>query len=90
MTFSFSKDFFKQLKKANNAGLNKAVLKLTEELPHVENITDLTGIKKLRGHSEAYRLRLGKYRLGFYLEEQNHIFFAAVAKREIFYRSFPK
>ena len=32
------------------------------------NIFEITNVKKLKGHSEAYRFRLGKYRIGFYYD----------------------
>lgn len=42
----------------------------------------------MRGHSEAYRLRIGKYRLGFYYDG-NTIQLARFVKKEIIYNLFP-
>ena len=34
------------------------------------NLTEIPNIKQLKGHSSAFRYRKGKYRIGFYLEDE--------------------
>ena len=43
----------------------------------------------MKGHSYAYRIRIGDYRLGFYFED-NTIFLARFLKRSDIYKVFPK
>ena len=33
-----------------------------------DHLFEINNIKKLKGHAEAYRFRLGKYRIGFYYD----------------------
>lgn len=52
------------------------------------DLTDLTSIKKLKGHDAAYRIRLGDYRLGFFLSGQT-IELARFVHRKDIYKVFP-
>jgi mRNA-degrading endonuclease RelE of RelBE toxin-antitoxin system len=45
-------------------------------------------IKKLKGEINAYRWRIGDYRVGFFIENDT-IIFARVLHRREFYRYFP-
>jgi mRNA interferase RelE/StbE len=50
--------------------------------------SDIPNIKKLRGHSSAYRIKLGDYRIGLFIEE-NTVIFAAFEHRKDIYNKFP-
>jgi mRNA interferase RelE/StbE len=45
-------------------------------------------VKKLVGFKEAFRIRLGNYRVGVFLEGEN-VIFARVAHRKDIYSIFP-
>lgn len=53
-----------------------------------QNIGDLSNIKKLKGQDNAYRVRIGDYRIGFFVTN-DIITFARVLHRREFYRHFP-
>ena len=88
MVIIFAKLFLKDLQKITDVNLKREVLKAIEDFESNENVFELSSIKKMRGHSEAYRLRIGKYRLGFYYGGKN-IMIARFVKREIIYNLFP-
>ncbi|MDR0737586.1 MAG: type II toxin-antitoxin system RelE/ParE family toxin [Prevotellaceae bacterium] len=50
---------------------------------------EIPSLKKLKGHSCAYRLRLGNYRIGLFIENGT-VEFARIAHRKDIYRFFPE
>jgi mRNA-degrading endonuclease RelE of RelBE toxin-antitoxin system len=80
--------FLKDVQKLNDANVKQQLNTVISEIKAANHLTDLTQVKKLRGHSEAYRIRIGKYRLGFYFTG-THVEFARFAKREDIYKLFP-
>lgn len=88
MKVVFLNSFKKDLQKLTNTKLKeqiKAVIVATEA---AENISQLKNIKKMKGHPFAFRVRIGDYRLGFYLE-QNTIVLTRFLKRNDIYKVFP-
>ena len=88
MDVAFLEGFQKDLAHSKDKVLAKIILQCIEHFEAAKKLEDLTNVKKLKGHPSAYRYRKGKYRIGFYLEE-NTIVFAAFAFRDKIYRSFP-
>ena len=41
---------------------------IIEEISRVEKLSDLQNCKKLIGHRAAYRIKLNRYRIGFYFQ----------------------
>jgi mRNA interferase RelE/StbE len=50
---------------------------------------EILALKKLKGHPYAYRLRLGNYRVGIFIENGT-VEFARIAHRKDIYRFFPE
>ncbi len=88
MRVKFGKLFSKDLIKTKDLILMKDIIEVILVLENCENIQNITNIKKMKGHPEAYRLRIGKYRLGFYFDGEV-IELARFAKREDIYKIFP-
>jgi len=80
----FSKDLDKLKDKKARQFIKNAVLKV-EEAPSLEKIT---GLKRLKGEKGAYRLRVGNYRIGLYIQG-NTVEMARVAHRKDIYDVFP-
>lgn len=83
-TASFNKDISK-LKDITTA---RKIEKLIAKLQGAESLNSIAGIKKLSGSLNAYRIRIGDYRIGFY-KENNTIKLTAFAHRKEIYRYFP-
>jgi len=49
---------------------------------------EIPNLKKMKGHTNAYRIRFGDYRIGF-LFENNTIILSRVMNRKEIYRYFP-
>jgi len=88
MQIVYLKHFLKDIQKLNDSAIKKQLLELISDFKKANSLLDLTQVKKIRGHSEAYRIRIGKYRLGFYFNGEI-IEFARFAKREDIYKLFP-
>ncbi|MEX2438119.1 MAG: type II toxin-antitoxin system RelE/ParE family toxin [Candidatus Babeliales bacterium] len=80
----FSKDLDKIRDKKARQSIKKTILKV-EEAPSLNKIT---GLKRLKGEKGAYRLRVGDYRIGLYIQG-NTIEMARVAHRKDIYDVFP-
>ncbi|MFN5347692.1 MAG: type II toxin-antitoxin system RelE family toxin [Bacteroidota bacterium] len=81
---SFSKDVDKILRKSDKLKL----LKLIAQTEAAKELFDIPHIKKLVGHKNAYRVRLGDYRIGVFYE-LNKVVFARILHRKEIYKLFP-
>jgi mRNA interferase RelE/StbE len=59
-----------------------------QEITIYESLSEISNVMKLKSEGNAYRLRIGNYRIGFFIED-NTIIFAHVLHRKEFYRYFP-
>jgi mRNA-degrading endonuclease RelE of RelBE toxin-antitoxin system len=88
MKVEYLKQFSKDLIKINDESLKNNLFEIIINLKTAENLNDIPNIKKMKGHSEAYRIRIGKYRLGFFFDGEV-VELARFAKREDIYKLFP-
>lgn len=88
MEVVYLKHFLKDVQKLNDSTVKQQLKIAISEIKAANQLADLSQVKKLRGHSEAYRIRIGKYRLGFYFTGER-VEFARFAKREDIYKLFP-
>lgn len=88
MKIEFLSGFEKDLSRTKDKKLATIILDCIDLFENASKLEDIPNIKKLRGHTTAYRYRKGKYRIGFYLED-NTILFAAFAPRNKIYKKFP-
>jgi mRNA interferase RelE/StbE len=79
MKIVFLKSFLKDIKKIKDPKTARKI----EEL-----ILELKSVKKMKGYSIAFRIKLGNYRMGIY-KESGHIELARFLKREDIYQVFP-
>lgn len=88
MKVYFDKSFHKALTKV----ADKSVLERTREIIlTVESVNDLhqiSNIKKLVGFKNFYRIRLGDYRIGVELKNGD-LWFITIAHRKDIYSQFP-
>lgn len=88
MQVEFLKQFSRDLDKPLPLHIKEGIMELIEQIEAIERITSLSGIKKLRGHRNAYRIRIGDYRIGFFVDK-GVVVLARVLHRNDIYKSFP-
>lgn len=82
---SFVKDL-KKLKKQPDYGKIKNLI--MSDIPSYERLNQIQGLQKIKGTQNAYRIRVGSYRIGFFFQEGTIIFSRVLHRKEI-YRFFP-
>lgn len=89
MKTEYLPSFIKDLKKLkSNPIYHKIKTLVMTEIPNYENFTIINNLKKIKGDDNAYRIRVGDYRIGFFLEKDKIIFSRVLHRKEI-YRFFP-
>ncbi|GGB15784.1 type II toxin-antitoxin system RelE family toxin [Puia dinghuensis] len=62
--------------------------KLIETLIQAKQLSEISSCKKLSGYKNAYRIRMGTYRIGFLFEKETIELVRVLGRKEI-YRYFP-
>lgn len=88
MKVEFLDRFNKDSSKIRDRKILNDVAQVIESAKHAGNISDLKNLKKLKGDKNAYRFRIGDYRIGVYIEKDT-IEFARLAHRKDIYNLFP-
>jgi mRNA interferase RelE/StbE len=58
------------------------------EITVVENLTEIPKIKKMVGYKDTFRIKMGDYRIGLFLEE-DEVILARILHRKEIYKFFP-
>jgi mRNA interferase RelE/StbE len=85
---AFTTRFSKDLSKIKQLAVREAVGGLIDTVKSAQSLSDIPHLKKLQGADDAYRLRVGDYRIGCWYREHTLIF-ARIADRKDLYRMFP-
>ena len=89
MNLEFKKSFARDLKrKKHEKQFLERVKQVIQELDDAENILEIKNLKKLGAEGNYYRIRIGDYRIGLIIENDNVCFVRALHRNEI-YRYFP-
>lgn len=88
MVIEFNRRFLRDLDKITRTSVKKDVSDIIDEVKIAKTLSEIKNLKKLKGHSTAYRIRRGDYRIGLFIEN-NTIEFARVADRKDIYKVFP-
>lgn len=88
MNALFLESFEKDLKKIKDKKTLKSLQNLILTVESATSFNGITGVKKLVGFKDAFRIRLGNYRVGIFLEGEN-VIFARIAHRKDIYSLFP-
>jgi mRNA interferase RelE/StbE len=88
MQIEFLSSFDKDLDNLKQKSVRIQIARLIEKIESSENLLHLPNLKKLKGHRSAYRIRIGNYRVGFFLEGNKVLFAHAVHRKDI-YKVFP-
>jgi mRNA interferase RelE/StbE len=87
MEVEFLRSFEKDLNKAD-ASMRRKILSIVVRMKEARTLSDMPQVKKLKGHKDAYRLRIGHFRLGFFVQGDKLQLARLLDRRDI-YRFFP-
>jgi len=88
MKTTFRSYFLRQLKKIKEKEVLSQIHDCILQVEEAKDISDIKSLKKLSGYTNAYRIKIGDYRIGISIEDGN-VDFCAVAHRKDIYRLFP-
>jgi mRNA interferase RelE/StbE len=88
MKVEFLAKFVKDLDKLNVPHVKSSVVKTIELLESADNLSDIQHLKKLKGHKSAFRIKIGEYRIGIFVEGKT-VEIARVVHRKDIYKVFP-
>jgi mRNA interferase RelE/StbE len=87
MEVEFLRSFEKDLSKVK-APLRKKVLQLIRTMEAADTLEQVAQVKRLSGTKDAFRVRLGDHRVGFF-HAKGKVQFARLLHRREVYRFFP-
>ena len=88
MNVRYEASFEKDLKNINDRILLKRIKLVIEGVKKADSAKQIKNLKKLRGHKTFYRIKLGDYRIGIEIIENEIIFTRFLHRKEV-YRYFP-
>lgn len=89
MKTEYLPSFTKNLKKLKKTSVYSEIKNLVfQTIPDCQNITEIKSLKKIKGHKNAYRIRVGDYRIGVFIQKET-VTFSRVLHRKDVYRYFP-
>lgn len=88
MKLTFTKKFNKQVAKIASKELAEEIIAVITEAENAAIISEISNIKKLSGFKLYYRIRIGDYRIGLFLNGDT-LEFAAFDHRKDTYKHFP-
>lgn len=88
MNVEFLRQFQKDLTKLKNKTIFQKIINIIEHIKTAKNIEEISNLKKLKGFEDAYRIRIGDYRMGVFIGD-NMVTFARFLHRKDIYKYFP-
>jgi len=89
MNIEIKKTFSRDTKKIQDKKLLNSILEVIKNIQQASSISDIPNMKKMEGGNNHYRIRLGDYRLGLYVDNNQTIFIVRFLHRKEIYRYFP-
>ena len=84
----FEKSFLKDIRKIRDNQAKEQIARIIDEIKEAESWNELPNVKKMKGHPSAFRIRVGDYRLGFFIEDDQVIMSRFLHRKDI-YKLFP-
>lgn len=88
MTTVFLASFLTDVKKLRDGKSRRAVANAIVNVEAAQSTADIPSLKRLSGHRDYYRIRVGDWRLGLHITNDVVTFVRCLHRREI-YRFFP-
>lgn len=87
MNYQYAHSFIKDSQKLPES-VKLQIRKLVQDVQAADHFHEIQNVKKMKGIADAYRIRIGDYRVGVFLTKGEVIFTRVLHRKEI-YRYFP-
>jgi mRNA interferase RelE/StbE len=88
MKTEFLKQFIRDIDKLSVQSVRNEVIKAINNVEDSASPAGIRGLKKLSGCKNAFRIKIGDYRIGVFIEK-DIVEFARVVHRKDIYKVFP-
>ena len=88
MKTEFLKQFIRDTGKLTSQNVRDEVIRAIQNVEDSGSTKDIRGLKRLSGYKNAYRIKIGEFRIGVFIEKGN-VEFARVIHRKDIYKVFP-
>ena len=88
MNIEFLEKFSKDSDKISSKSVKKKIIELIQHIEKSSDLSQISNVKKLVGFTNAYRIRIGDYRIGIFFEKDT-VTFARILHRKDIYKLFP-
>jgi mRNA interferase RelE/StbE len=88
MKVEFLSKFNQDLNKIHLKSVRSSLLKVIEQTQAANELTQIPNLKKLQGFKSAYRIRIGDFRVGVFIDGST-VQFARILNRKDVYKYFP-
>lgn len=88
METKYREKFYKDIDSITDNGTLSEVVKIIANVEMAKKPQDIKNIKKLSGEKSAFRIRIGKYRIGIYIVN-GVVEFTRILHRDKIYKFFP-
>ena len=88
MEVKFKARFDKDIESIDDRNILDAIYNAIQDVENASKPQDIKGIKKMKGDKTAFRIRIGRYRIGIYIINAV-VEFTRVLPRDKIYRYFP-
>lgn len=88
MKIEFLSKFNHDLNKIHLKSVKHSLSRVIEVMQSAETLAEIPNVKKLQGFKSAYRVLIGDYRIGIFVDG-NTIQFARILNRKDIYKYFP-
>ena len=88
MIVEATRRFRRDVRGIGSAQMRRRLDQVIQEIIEADNITEVSGVRRLRAEGEHYRIRIGGYRLGITMDGETAVLRRFLPRGEI-YRNFP-
>ncbi len=88
MEYKFRAAFLKDVSKLDDKKVKQAIADVVQNVEESDSIKDLKNCKKMKDFQNAFRIRIGDYRIGIFIEKEVVEFTRVLHRKEV-YRYFP-
>ena len=88
MEIKIDKSFQKDTRRIKDTTILQRVANTIANVQRARNLDDIRNLKKIKGTTSMYRIRIGDYRLGLFVSESSVEFIRCLHRKDI-YKYFP-